>query len=305
MIENKYESENILIQVAKDINHSNNSKKKLALHNWLLISILIINISSIIGFATFSLNPAILSKSELIMVIFNYSYYFFARTQIVLSFLAITTFLYSKNKFNWSREFTFVFAISLFMEWLGITYGIPFGKYEYTDLLGLKILDKVPFLIPISWFFMGIASYFMAIKFQNVMKLNNKYINGFFNILFASIFLTAWDFTLDPAMSNLTPFWVWESQGSYFGTPVVNFWGWLLTSAVIMTGFEVFNTKRLLKKDDYNWAIMFYMANLSLPIGLVIASKMFMPIILTFFTFAFIYVFVYIVSLIGLKLKKG
>lgn len=284
-----------------ELENGSQSKKTFGLHNWLLISILAINAMSIAGYATFSLNPAMLSKYDYATVIFNYSYYFFARTQIIVSFLAIASLLYEKNQFKWLKEIIFVFCISLLMEWLGTSFGIPFGKYEYTDLLGWKLLNKVPLLIPISWFFMSIPAYCMANKFQNMMNIENKIIKGFFNIVFASIFLTSWDFTLDPAMSNLTPFWIWESKGSYFGTPMVNFGGWLLTSAFIMLGFELLNTKRLFDEKDIIWNIKFYFANLSLPIGLVICSGLWMPIVFTVVTFAIIYLFSYSISLLRSK----
>ena len=55
-----------------------------------------------------------------------------------------------------------VFAVSLGLaflsEYAGTVTDYPFGAYEYTDQLGYKILGRVPFNIPTSWFYMLVAS---------------------------------------------------------------------------------------------------------------------------------------------------
>lgn len=292
-----------MLEEKKEINSeiAKIEKRSLGLHNWLLITLVSINIMSILGYANFSLNPILLEKYPITAKIFNYSYYFFSRTQIIVAFFALVALLYKKYNYSWLKELGFVFAISLLLEGLGTTYGIPFGKYEYTDLLGWKFFDKVPLLIPISWFFMAIPSYAIAMKLTKIMALKNKFIIGFFNILLASVFLTSWDLTLDPAMSNLTPFWIWESKGSYFGTPIVNFGGWLLTSAIIMLGFEILNTKRLLDNYDLTWNLKFYLANLSLPIGLVICSGLWRPVVFTILVFLACYLLSIFISFFGQK----
>lgn len=270
-------------------------------HNLLLAIMAFVNIFSIVGYSTFTLNAQLLIKYNVSMELFNAAYYFSARMQIISSFLALALFLHYQKKFKWLKELSFVFALSLLMEFLGTSYGFPFGKYEYTELLGWKIFNKVPTLIPTSWFFMSMASYFSAIKLQEYMNLKNSFVKGAFNIIIGSTLLTAWDLTLDPAMSNLTPFWVWESKGIYFGTPMVNFGGWFVTACLIMLGYEIFKTKELVNHKNYTWLVLFYLVNLSLPLGLVIASGMLMPVALSVLTYSSILTFVYVVSLINKK----
>ena len=48
------------------------------------------------------------------------------------------------------------------MELIGTSTGFPFGPYSYTSFLGIKILDHVPYSIPLSWFYMGFTSYILA-----------------------------------------------------------------------------------------------------------------------------------------------
>src|SRR5262249_20885360 len=52
--------------------------------------------------------------------------------------------------------------LSLGCELIGTGTGWPFGNYAYTTFLGSKILGRVPFSIPLSWFAMGLASYILG-----------------------------------------------------------------------------------------------------------------------------------------------
>jgi putative membrane protein len=44
--------------------------------------------------------------------------------------------------------------------------------------------------------------------------------------------MTAWDTVMDPGMAAAGN-WVWEKGGSYFGVPVQNYFGWLLTTFLV------------------------------------------------------------------------
>ena len=45
---------------------------------------------------------------------------------------------------------------------IGTGTGDPFGNYEYLSGLGYKVLGHVPFSIPLSWFYMGLASFMLG-----------------------------------------------------------------------------------------------------------------------------------------------
>jgi uncharacterized membrane protein len=55
-----------------------------------------------------------------------------------------------------------IFIVSLASDLLGTAYGIPFGAYSYTELLGAKWFDRVPLLIPLSWFTMSWVCWVIA-----------------------------------------------------------------------------------------------------------------------------------------------
>ena len=67
-----------------------------------------------------------------------------------------------KDKLKALWAFEAIYSVSLASELMGTTYGIPFGAYSYTALLGVKWFDRVPLLIPLSWFTMSWACWVIA-----------------------------------------------------------------------------------------------------------------------------------------------
>jgi putative membrane protein len=136
------------------------------------------------------------------------------------------------------------FAIALLMEYLGSRHGFIFGNYTYTDNLGYKALGQVPVIIPVAWFMMLYPSWETAglltgrilhrvTKGQgDTVKAPPFTFAPFLRVLLAALAMTAWDLSLDPRMvadGN----WIWHDGGAYFGIPLSNFAGWIITSAMI------------------------------------------------------------------------
>ena len=136
---------------------------------------------------------------------------------------------------RWTGLF-FAFAVpySLLSELIGTGTGWPFGNYAYTSYLGYKVLDHVPFSIPLSWFYVGFASYLLG----SIIAGNAGWkARAFFSVGLGVFFLTVWDLVLDPAMAHeamAIRFWEWNETGPYMGMPVKNFVGWSFTGAVFM-----------------------------------------------------------------------
>jgi putative membrane protein len=136
----------------------------------------------------------------------------------------------------WRTAFFFVAAVclSLGMELLGTGTGWPFGAYEYTNGLGFKVLGRVPFSIPLSWFYMGLTSYLLA---HLILERIAPRAPAWAAVALGTWLLTAWDLVLDPAMAHEgmpLRFWVWHETGPYMGMPLINFAGWALTGALFM-----------------------------------------------------------------------
>ena len=114
--------------------------------------------------------------------------------------------------------------IGFLSEIVGVITSFPYGEYEYTDKLGIKIFD-VPIVLICAWI---IVSSF-ALDLISFLKLKKI----FFPFVFASI-TTYYDLLIDPLMSGPLNYWVWrtESEG-FYGVPLENFFGWFLVSLFI------------------------------------------------------------------------
>lgn len=146
---------------------------------------------------------------------------------------AIAIFLHARVRFGLAKAVKLFAAgtlISLAVELLGTSTGIPFGSYSYTTLLGYRIGGLVPFPIPLSWFYMVYASLAIVSRiFQADHSEKTKWVWA----VTAGAVLTAWDVAMDPAMSRATAHWVWETRGFFYGMPITNWLGWFLTGSIV------------------------------------------------------------------------
>ena len=145
---------------------------------------------------------------------------------------ALAALVHAAGRFGWRRAvglFVATVAISLTAELVGTGTGYPFGPYAYTPLLGYRIGGRVPFPIPMSWFYMIYASLWLvtrAAPAADGMMARARRALG------AGLVLTAWDAAMDPAMVR-TSHWVWHTDGFFYGMPLSNWGGWLVVGTII------------------------------------------------------------------------
>lgn len=152
-------------------------------------------------------------------------------------FGAATMLAFGGYAIGWRR--TLVFAgvgtlLPLCAELMGTATGWPFGGYNYTEGLGVKIADRVPYSVPLSWFYMGFAAFLLATV---ILGRRGDWRRAWLPILLGAWLLMAWDLVLDPAMASpLMPlrFWTWHEAGPYFGMPWRNLLGWFGTGVAYM-----------------------------------------------------------------------
>lgn len=145
-------------------------------------------------------------------------------------------------------------AVSWSYEHVGAETGLIYGAYHYTDALGLK-LGHVPIIIPIAWFMMIYPSYIIANLIGSGLQMmgeKNKYSNNRITLVqilwlsfLSAVIMTAWDLVVDPYLSGATErAWIWEAGGQYFGVPLHNFGGWLLTTFTIYFIFRLLSERK-------------------------------------------------------------
>jgi len=244
--------------------------------DWVGLAVLaLFTLSAILGYGIFGLNPALIPDSDFARTFYGVSFRLFARAQILVAALVLAVPLIRKTGARWVPAFVVVFLVSFLSEFTGTGYGIPFGGYEYTGLLGYKLGGRVPFVIPISWFLMALPSWVMA----NAVFPSPGHRGA--RIVLAAYLLTAWDLALDPAMSYLTPYWVWESTGPFYGMPWVNLAGWMGTGIVLMLLLEILGTARWATELDLRWTVSYYGVSLLMPLGMILAAGLWLAVFTT------------------------
>ncbi|MBW4518241.1 MAG: carotenoid biosynthesis protein [Scytolyngbya sp. HA4215-MV1] len=183
---------------------------------------------------------------------------------IVLAAIAVSLYAYRNLGLNqWLTFMLPAIGLSLGSELLGTSTGFPFGHYAYLSGLGYKIAGLVPFTIPLSWFYVGFSTYVLARAGLEAIGTKG-WRKHLASVAIGAILLTAWDFVLDPAMSQTPyPFWEFQDLGQFFGMPYRNLTGWLGTGAFFMSVAAFFwrNASLPLSRAQLSVPLMIYLVN--------------------------------------------
>jgi putative membrane protein len=220
--------------------------------------------AAVVGFATFGRHPELLAQlPRQAAEFYAISFAFFAQAQVWLAGLVLGALLIQRVGGRWLAAFGLAYGTSLASELAGTTWGVPFGAYSYSGLLGPAWLERVPVVIPLSWFAMALPAYALARRVHPVSVPAR--------IGFGSIVLLSWDLALDPAMSAATRYWEWGATGPYYGMPWLNLLGWYATGVVLM-GVLVWRDDGWVARLPLPWLLGFFGANLALALGMCAAA---------------------------------
>jgi uncharacterized membrane protein len=228
---------------------------------------------AVAGYAVFGRDPSrLVGMPSWAVSFYAKSFGFFAQGHVWLAMGVLAVVLWRAAAHRWLAAFGIMYAISLFSELAGTTWGIPFGAYSYSSLLGPMWLDRVPVVIPLSWFFMALPSWALA---------SAAGLRGAARVGAASLILLAWDLALDPAMSYATRYWLWGETGPYYGMPWLNLFGWYVTGLALAGVLEWFRADAWTARIDARWWLAFYGANLLLPLGMSAAAGLWLAVVAT------------------------
>ena len=110
------------------------------------------------------------------------------------------------------------------IEAIGVAIGFPYGAFYYGDALGPRLAGLVPYLLPLSYAPLVVGA--VAASWGTSLRL--------LHVLYATLILVWMDAVLDPGAATLG-FWVWLEGGAYYGVPLSNYAGWLLSGALATT----------------------------------------------------------------------
>jgi bisanhydrobacterioruberin hydratase len=110
------------------------------------------------------------------------------------------------------------------IEALGVATGFPYGAFYYGDALGPRLAGLVPYLLPLSYapLVVGAITAAWGIRLRLL------------HILFATLLLAWMDAVIDPGAVSLG-YWTWPQGGLYYGVPLTNYAGWLLSGVLVTT----------------------------------------------------------------------
>lgn len=168
-------------------------------------------------------------------------------------------------RFRGAMIFTLIsLATGYLMEFIGVHTGFPFGHYYFTDQMGPKLF-AVPILMGPAYVGMGYVSWTVA---RIILSHENEQSRPSGPRLLAlpvvaSFAMVAWNLAFDPALSTFGHYWVWLDGGAYFGVPISNFLGWLLTNYLIYQLFALYLRSRsapncFFSPADQRLAVTFY-----------------------------------------------
>lgn len=207
-----------------------------------------------------------------IMLIFylithNYELAVFSELLFIIIYF-LHSILYRNIKYT-LKFFAISYIIALLIEEIGLHTGIPFGHYYYTSILG-PALYGVPYAIPFLW---------SSLLYFSMIAANNNYLKGALLMMFL-------DLSFDPRFSM--HLWHWITPGIYFGVPVINFFGWFISSLIIL--YLIKYILKLKKVYSFNGIIFYFLLGIFQGIEDSVVGLFYLSVI-SFVIFSFIFYF--------------
>jgi putative membrane protein len=163
---------------------------------------------------------------------------------INVALLSAFTLLHGSQRYGAAIVVYFLLAVVVtnIFENMSIITGFPFGAYHHTAAMGPK-LWHVPIIVGPIFAVAGYLAWVLAgILLGDVFSDPRGVVFG--RPLVAAFITTSWDLCVDAIGGTANRDWVWANGGPWFGVPLLNFFGWMLTMWVTFQLFAVFMARR-------------------------------------------------------------
>ncbi|OLZ40237.1 carotene biosynthesis protein [Natrinema saccharevitans] len=126
------------------------------------------------------------------------------------------------------------------IELLGVRTDWPYGAFEYGISLGPMLGGEVPLALPLFFVPLVLNAYLLTL-----LALGDRGARLVPRLLGAIAAVVAVDLVLDPAAVAIG-FWSYVPPGGYYGVPLSNYRGWLLSGTVAVVLVEIAFDRRAL-----------------------------------------------------------
>ena len=177
--------------------------------------------------------------SGILGIALGFKEWFLTKTPMNLSICLLLFFwVFPIDTFKKIIAFFLFFGIGMFSEWLGVNYGLLFGRYAYGANFGPK-LDGVPWLIGCFWALLA----FITSAMVSPLKLP-----AWAKAILASLLMVLLDFFME---QNAPNFDFWQFEGH---VPLRNYVTWFIIGLLmqIVLGFAKFSGNRFQKVRTLN-----------------------------------------------------
>lgn len=141
----------------------------------------------------------------------------------------LIAFLWVSDTYSWRRACAFtlvVLPLAFAIEFIGVTAGLPFGRYHYTGALIPPVAHRVPAPITCAWLMIVVGSLYAARTYA-------PRASRFVTVAIAAALATGLDACLEPTAYHIKAYWLWDDSGPYYGVPLLNFAGWFIAALIV------------------------------------------------------------------------
>lgn len=130
-----------------------------------------------------------------------------------------------KQWLGWSRGVLLFLSLGVFsytIESVGLLTGFPYGEFSYSPNVGILLFNFLPIALPFAWVPLMIGAVAIVINYRG----------DFLKFCFMSLlWLVSIDIILDPGAVFLG-FWSYSQSGDWYGVPISNYLGWVVSGAI-------------------------------------------------------------------------
>ena len=128
---------------------------------------------------------------------------------------------------------------------IGTRTAFPFGPFVYSEAAGPRFFNTLAWPLPLIWIIAILNARGVAKLVLRPWRRLRNY--GFWVIGLTAMLVMLFDLALEPFAAHTHHFWLWlptKFPLAWYGAPLVNFLGWLLTALLILA----FTTPALTQK---------------------------------------------------------